>query len=87
MGASRSREQRPLLDPTAWREDEQLLPTLVYRASRLLLGVACGVGLCEDQGVAQGRVDSDAEEVADAADVAAGREDLLEDAVLAQGLW
>ena len=40
----------------------------------------------EGAGVAQGRVDVDAEQFADAWDVAAGGVDLVEDAVFAQGL-
>jgi len=50
----------------------------VLTSCRLLRGVAPGVDLCEDQGVAHGGVDSDAEEVAETSDVASGRVDLLQ---------
>lgn len=59
----------------------------VLRSRRLPLGVGVGVSLREGQRVAHGRVDTDAEEVADAAYVTVGREDLLQKAVLSQSLW
>lgn len=67
---------------------------MLTSASRLVEGAGswnwyllaeCGVAECG--GVAYRGLDADAEQVADAADVAAGGVDLGEDAVGAQGLW